>query len=166
MKNAETGFGLWETTPSAHEHHPSFALSPQADLLVLAERDKKRVRPSPLAQLYAYRLPSESQMREKIVQQLQQREGKWASLASFLDKLEASQGDRRRRISMKHDDFEARIPKTEFKIGRVPICLGTIEGELTEMKFEEEAAWAGEGRKLALSVATADASKRWELLDM
>jgi hypothetical protein len=166
LKNAETGFGLWETTPSAHEHHPSFALAPQANLLVLAERDKKRVRPSPLAQLYAYRLPSESQMRKTIASQLQQREGKWAGLASFLDKLEASQGDRRRRISMKHDDFEARIQKNEFKIGRVPICLGTIEGELTEMKFHEDAAWHGEGRKHVLSVATADASKRWELLDM
>lgn len=167
LKNAETGFGLWETTPSAHEHHPSFALSPQTDMLVLAERDKKRVRPSPLAQLYAYRLPSESQMRDKIVSQLQQqREGKWSSLASFLDRLEASQGNRRRRISMKHDDFEARIQKTEFKIGRIPICLGTIEGELTEMKFDEDAAWAGEGRQHVLSVATADASKRWELLEM
>jgi hypothetical protein len=105
-------------------------------------------------------------MRDKIISQLQQREGKWSSLASFLDRLEASQGNRRRRISMKHDDFEARIQKTEFKIGRIPICLGTIEGELTEMKFDEDAAWAGEGRQHVLSVATADASKRWELLEM
>jgi hypothetical protein len=37
---------------------------------------------------------------------------------------------------------------------------------LTEIKFDEEATWAGEGRKHVLSVATADASKRWELLDM
>lgn len=167
LQNAETGFGLWETTPSAHEHHPSFALSPQANLLILAERDKKRVRPSPLSQLYAYRLPSESKMRETIVSQSQQRDGKWSSLATFLDKLEASQGDRRRRISMKHDDFEARTIKTEYKIGRVPICLGTIEGELTEMKFDADALVSeGGSRKQVLSVTSADASKNWELLDI
>lgn len=165
LKNAQTGFGMWETTPSAHEHHPSFALSPQADLLILAESDKKRVRPSPLAQLYAYRLPSVTQMRKTLVVQHQQREGKWSNLASFLDKLEASQGDRRRRISMKHDDFEARLPKQDYKIGRVPICLGTIEGDLTEMKFDE-AMHEDEGRKNVLSVATTDASKRWEMLEL
>ena len=166
LKNAETGFGLWETTPSAHEHHPSFALAPQANLLVLAERDKKCVRPSPLAQVYAYRVPTESQMIKSIAAQQQQREGKWASLASFLDKVEACQGQRKRRISMKHDDFEARLsPKTEFTIGRVPICLGTIEGDLTKMTFDE-AVWEADGRKTVLSVETADASKKWGLLEL
>jgi hypothetical protein len=169
LKNAETGFGLWETTPSAHEHHPSFALAPQANLLVLAERDKKCVRPSPIAQLYAYRVPTESQMIKSIAAQQQQREGKWASLASFLDKVEASQGQRKRRISMKYDDFEAseaRLSKTQFTIGRVPICLGTIAGELTKLEFDEEAVWEDEGRKHVLSVETADASKRWEMLEL
>lgn len=166
LKNKELGFGLWETTPSAHEHHPSFALAPHADLLILAESDKKRVRPSPLAQLYAYRVPSESQMRKTIASQQQQRDGKWSNLASFLDKLEAQQGDRRRRISMKHDDFEARLSKTEFKIGRVPTSLGTIEGDLTEMKFDEQAVWGDDEKKSVLSAATTDATKRWELLEL
>jgi hypothetical protein len=163
LKTPESGFGLWESTPSAHEHHPSFALAPQAELLVLAERDKKRIRPSPLAQVYAYRLPSEKEMRERIAAQTQRRQGKWAGLASFLDKLEASQGHRKRRISMKHDDFEAGVQRTEFKIGRVPICLGTIEGEISEMKVLEDAE--GEGRRCVVSVATADVRRRWELVD-
>lgn len=167
LKNASTGFGLWESMPSAHEHHPSFTLAPHANLLVLAESDKKRVRPSPLAQLYAYRLPTEAQMSETIASQQQQRDGKWASLASFLDRLEASQGERRRRISMKHNDFEARVaPKKDFKVGRVPICLGSLDGELVEMRFEEEAQWAAEGRKHVLSVATAGMSRKWRLVDM
>ena len=105
-------------------------------------------------------------MIKSISAQQQQREGKWASLASFLDKVEASQGQRKRRISMKHDDFEARLSKTEFTIGRVPICLGTIAGELTKLEFDEEAVWEDEGRKHVLSVETADASKRWELLEL
>lgn len=166
LKNASTGFGLWETTPSAHEHHPNFALAPQANLLVLAERDKKRVRPSPLLQLYAYRIPTEAEMTEKIALQLRQREGKWANLASFLDRLETEQGQRRRRISMKHDDFEAGAPKKEFRIGRLPVSLGTIEGELTSMGFDEEAVAGEEGKKHVLSVATANATKQWELLDL
>ena len=58
------------------------------------------------------------------------------------------------------------MSKTEFTIGRVPICLGTIAGELTKLEFDEEAVWEDEGRKHVLSVETADASKRWELLEL
>lgn len=165
LKNASTGFGLWENMPSAHEHHPSFALAPHANLLVLAESDKKRVRPSPMAQLYAYRVPTEAQMTETIAVKLRQREGKWASLASFLDRLEADQGAKQRRISMKHDDFEERAPKPDFKTGRVPVSLGTIEGKLTDMKFEQDAVAEAQGRKHVFTVSTADTSKTWELFD-
>ncbi|KAM0722946.1 hypothetical protein Q7P37_001144 [Cladosporium fusiforme] len=165
LKNAETGFGLWENMPSAHEHHPSFALASQANLLILAENDKKRVRPTPLAQLYAYRIPTEAQMATTITTNIRQREGKWDSLATFLDRLEANQGERQRRISMKHDDFEEQAAKPEFKTGHVPICLGTVEGKLTDMKFEHDAVTGDQGRKHIFTVATDDTTRTWELLE-
>lgn len=165
LKNARTGFGLWENMPSAHEHHPSFALAPKANLLILAENDKKRVRPLPLAQLYAYRVPTEAQMTETIASKLRQKEGKWASLASFLNRLEGDQGERKRRISMKHDDFEENTAKPDFKIGGVPICLGTVEGQLTDMRFEQDAVADAQGRKHVFTAATADTSKTWELFE-
>lgn len=55
--------GNWEDMPSAHEHHCRYAMA--GDLLVLAERDKKSVRPNPKwTQLFLYRVPIEEPMLE------------------------------------------------------------------------------------------------------
>jgi len=174
---SDSGLGIWDNMPSAHEHHPNFSLSPDGSMLVVAEKDKKRVRPSPVSQLFLYRLPSAESMTQTLLAQARQRQGKWASLASFLDRLEAQQGPRRRRISMKHDDFEAgpidrdvsgdhRKGKKEYKIGRVPLCLGTTQGVLTRMKFEDALMNGDEGTRQVLSVSTAEATRTWELLDL
>lgn len=174
---SDSSMGVWENMPSAHEHHPNFTLSPDRRLLVLAEKDKKRVRPSPISQLFLYRLPSAESMTQTLLSQTRQRQGKWVSLASFLDRLEAQQGGRRRRISMKHDDFEAgslerniegdhRKGKKEYIIGRVPLCLGTTQGTLTSMKFEDALLNSEEGQRQGLSVSTAEATRMWKLLDL
>lgn len=175
---SDSSLGVWENMPSAHEHHPSFALSPDGSTLVVAEKDKKRVRPSPISQLFLYRLPSSESMAETLLSQTRQRQGKWASLASFLDRLESQQqGPRRRRISMKHDDFESspldrgipgdhRKGKKEYKIGRVPLCLGTTQGVLTSMRFEDALPDGAEGKRQVLSVSTAEATRSWDLLDL
>lgn len=173
---SDSSLGIWENMPSAHEHHPNFALSPDGSMLVLAEKDKKQIRPRPISQLFLYRLPSAESMTQTLLSQTRQRQGKWASLASFLDRLEAQQGARHRRISMKHDDFEARPlarddgvdhrqGKKGYKIGRVPLCLGTTQGVMASMNFDPALDVSDEGRRHILSVSTAEATRTWELLD-
>jgi len=174
---SDSDLGVWENMPSAHEHHPNFALSPGGTMLMLAEQDKKRVRPNPTSQLFLYRLPSPETMRQTLLSQTRQRKDKWASLATFLERLENQQGARRRRISMKHGDFEARPLKQdqvldhrqsekEYKIGRVPMCLGTTAGALTSLVFREALDGPDEGRKHVLSVSTAEATRTWDLVEI
>ena len=67
-------------------------MSPDGSLLVLAEKDKKQTRLLRLTQIFVYRLPTVQQMIATLSDRQKQRPGKWASLASHLDRLEAQQG--------------------------------------------------------------------------
>jgi len=157
----ESGMGLWENMPSAHQHHPTFALSPDGTALVLAEREKKSVRPTPLTQIFVYRLPNPA----RLAALLRRREkkaggGRWATLSNFLDKLDNS----RREVSTKRVQAGVEAP-SRYKVGRIPLCLSTVQGVVTDMTFDEE--WTLDGRRVcALSVVTPAARKNWRLTNM
>ncbi|KAK5120586.1 hypothetical protein LTR85_006242 [Meristemomyces frigidus] len=156
----ESGMGLWENMPSAHEHHPTFAMSPDGTTLVLAERDKKRIRPMPLTQLFVYRLPTERRLVGTIEAQEQRKSGRWATLAGFLDKLEHNQAAGK--DTAMADALGKAVKK--HNVGRIPLCLSTIQGAVTNLKFEEV---ENEGRRaVTVSAATAEATKRWALVEM
>jgi len=151
----EGGRGLWENMPSAHEHHPSFALSPDGRTLILGERDKKRIRPLPLTQIFAYRLPTESRWLQTLKEQEQSRAENWATLASFLAKLEQGQGGRcdRQTVQKKHT------------ISRIPLCLSTVQGAVMDMRFDVDADQASK-RCSVLNITTAECVRRWNLTEM
>ena len=153
----ESGLGLWENMPSAHEHHPSFRLSPDGTMLVLAERDKKRVRVMTTTQLFAYRLPSQRSLMRMLMKR--EESGKWASLNTFLDKLEhqqSSDGD----VTMVDRQSEGK-----HTVGRIPICLSTVRGAVTELRFDEVESTRGE--EIVLSATTEkEGMKRWSFAEM
>lgn len=162
----DNGMGVWENMPSAHEHHSRFALSEDGSLLALAERDKKSIRPTPLTQLFVYRLPGARKVQRMIKQKESDNVGQWATLASFLDKLE-QRSQRKKSISSKQEDFEmTKPPKTfevEHRVGRIPLCLSTIQGDVTEMMFVSKPD--AEPQAYTLSACTAEATKTWKLVD-
>jgi hypothetical protein len=166
---SDNSLGLWENMPSAHEHHPAFTMSPDGSLLVLAEKDKKQTRPLPLTQIFVYRLPSIQAMSATLAAKAEQKSDKWSSLASFLSRMEAqTKAAGKRRISMKHDDFESidATEKTEYRVGRVPVCLSTVQGALTSLKFQTVVQDQEEGIRHNLSVSTAQVTRNWNLLDL
>ena len=165
--NESGGIGLWENMPSAHEHHPSFALSGDGTTLVLAERDKKAMRPTPLTQLFVYRLPNQARLlrtllraEEKRCQEERRQEAEEdgserARRAKFLDRLEGREA------------AETTPPSTRQRhtVGRLPVCLSTIQGTVTEMTFEDLTVDSGQ-KACALRVITAAATKSWRLTEM
>lgn len=160
----ESGMGLWENMPSAHEHHPSFAMSPDGTMLVLAERDKKRIRPVPLSQLFVYRLPSERRLTRTIEEAQQRRSGKWATLSGFLDKLEQRKNPHTANNDSTMSDGQTGVVK-KHNVGRIPLCLSTIQGAVTELKLEDVVTEQG-GQAVVLSAATGESTERWTLSEM
>ena len=153
----ESGMGAWEDMPSAHEHHPSYVLSPDGTMLVIAERDKKAIRPMPLTQLFLYRLPNEQRMVKALRDQEQAKQGRWATLSSFLDKLEqgvarAGNGD----VVMK----DATKADAKHKVARLPLCLSTVRGLVHELRFERTMDSS------ALTASTTEARRIWNITGM
>lgn len=156
--SGDSGMGLWENMPSCHEHHPSYALSKDMRTFVLAERDKKRIRPVPLSQLFVYRLPGVSRLR-KSLQEEEQKRTVWRSpAASFLDRLE---GNGRNAVT----DKSAR-PEQKHSVGRIPLCLSTIQGVVYELKLDEVDTGESPGNTIMLTASAAETSKRWMLSQM
>lgn len=156
---SERGMGLWENMPSAHEHHPLFALDMHASFLALAERDKKRIRPAPLTQLFIYRIPREDVLRTSLAQQRARREGKWATLASFLDRVEQQNASNPAEDG-KPEDTTSATQMARHTVARVPLCLSTIQGEITAMSFNKVDATTS-----SICVTTVDTSRTWLLQD-
>ncbi|KXS94468.1 hypothetical protein AC578_4503 [Pseudocercospora eumusae] len=141
------GLGLWENMPSAHEHHPRYALSEKGGFLALAERDKKRIRPCPLTQLFVYRLPSESELRKNLL-------GQRAAGKSGNDGLATAQSP--------GDAEAANMPRScKFTVPRIPLCLTTIIGDVTALSFS-----SADEATCALSAATQDSTRTWLLQDL
>ena len=138
------GLGLWENMPSAHEHHPKYALSEKGDFLALAERDKKRIRPCPLTQLFVYRLPTESELRKTLSQRPAEKSGN-EILAATQTSGEA-----------------ANMPRScKYTIPRIPLCLSTIMGDVTALSFS-----SADEETCAISAATQDSTRTWLLQDL
>lgn len=153
---SEGGIGLWENMPSAHEHHPRFARSSHGDFLALAERDKKRIRPAPLTQLFIYRIPSERELREALARHEAERKGRWATLANFLDKLESQKHEAER----PPPNCTAQ-PSTKYTVPRVPVCLSTLQGDITDLQFSRV-----DESTVSISAATVETTRTWLLQDL
>ncbi|TKA42780.1 hypothetical protein B0A54_06996 [Friedmanniomyces endolithicus] len=122
----ENGVGLWENMPSAHEHHPMYALSPDSTMLVVAERDQKVTRPVPLTQLFLYRLPGEQRMVRRLEEQERRKRETWATLSRLVENPASAAASVGR----------AREGGNGYRVARIPLCLTTIRGAVTELKFE------------------------------
>lgn len=148
----ERGLGLWENMPSAHEHAPRFALSPDGRALILAEREKKRIRPFGLTQLFVYRVPGAAGV--KKILETERRSVKEA----FLDKVE-------NKPSIESHEMK-------YSVGRIPFCLTTVAGDVTGLKFEsispsEDRMTDGDEKEASmLSAMTSESTKRWIFADL
>ena len=148
------GMAGWNGMPSAHEHHPKVALSPDGSLIVVAEREKKLVRPSVFTKVFAYRLPSQSKLLNLLKQKRSGCSGEWATLSTFLDALEAS------RIGQSTKS-QAKEATSEHAVARIPLCLGSVEGDEPDIKLE--IASGNFGREYRISVLTSNATAYWSL---
>ncbi|KAM3419311.1 hypothetical protein BST61_g5246 [Cercospora zeina] len=142
--STEEGLGMWENMPSAHEHHPRFAVTSGGgcDLLALAERDKKRIRPAPLTQLFLYRIPDRSQLRSMLKAHKQTYAGKAVS-SDNVDWRGAEAGESK---------------KTFFDVPRIPLCLTTVENDVTKLEFS-----IIDGKTCALSASTKATTRTWRI---
>ncbi|KAK1813687.1 hypothetical protein LTR12_011960 [Friedmanniomyces endolithicus] len=149
----ENGVGLWENMPSAHEHHPMYALSPDSTMLVVAERDQKVTRPVPLTQLFLYRLPGERRMVKMLEEQERERREKWATLSRLVEKPASAA------VSV----GGATEGGNGYKVARIPLCLSTIRGAVTELKFERATdMFSG---ALVVTACTTEAVRKWTVTE-
>ncbi|TKA74710.1 hypothetical protein B0A55_05102 [Friedmanniomyces simplex] len=156
----ESGMGLSENMPSAHEHHTTLALSPDSNMLVVAERNKKTIRPVPLTQLFLYRLPGERRMLGLLEEQLRERSGESATLPGVLGKLETGRAYPRGRSGTTDGLMK-------YNVARIPLCLSTLRGAVSELKFEQVMdVDTGSARAFALTACTTEAVKGWTVTEL
>ncbi|KAK0861184.1 hypothetical protein LTR87_017040 [Friedmanniomyces endolithicus] len=149
----ENGVGLWENMPSAHEHHPMYALSPDSTMLVVAERDQKVTRPIPLTQLFLYRLPGERRTVKMLEEHEEEKRAKQATLSGVLEKPASKAAD----VSGMTEGG------TGFKVARIPLCSSTIRGAVTELKFERAPEWTSD--PFVVTACTAETVRRWTVTE-
>lgn len=158
--NADSGMGAWENMPSAHEHHPRFAMSLEHSMLVLAEKDKKRVRPSAMHQIFTYRIPNEKTLDRSIKEAATKRTGACSERENFLERLES----RTKRQKIEEGAVTGELVETKYEVCRMPLCLATITGDITNIAFGNSKQ-ASAHRDVALEVATTDATRSWTLTE-
>ena len=152
---SDTSMGSWWNMPSAHEHHPNFALSCDGRFLVLAERDKKRVRPMKQTQVFVYRLPSESSIIERLKQDEPHKSGIEASDEDSVDRVESTESD----LDGMHGDEDS-----NYSIARIPLCLGTIQGEARYISVDN--AIRDMPGAYTVRVVTDEQTKMWNLVGL
>lgn len=152
---SEEDMGLWENMPSAHEHHPRFAMDPKGNFIALAERDKKRIRPAPLTQLFVYRLPTKEQLYETLSQSKPQPISQLPRVDSFLDMLEG-------KVSQVTPEPRTSEPESQPKhtVARIPLCLTTLQGDVMDLKCQPI-----NEQKCLISASTAETTMTWMLED-
>ncbi|KAI7287516.1 hypothetical protein KC345_g536 [Hortaea werneckii] len=144
--SSNAGMGRWENMPSCHEHHPSYALSADMQLLVLAERDKKRIRPVQLSQLFVYRLPGEAELGGRL-------RGVW------------KEEDEEKEEGKKH--VVARIPLCLSTIqGAVNELRLVEEGGASWHGAEAGKSGGSGGKSFVLTALAWDAAKKWTFSQM
>lgn len=144
---SERGVGLWENMPSAHEHHPRYAIDTKNNYLALAERDKKRIRPAPLCQLFIYRIPTEEGLHRTLSQAKTERKEEQSAPLGSSENAEVGG----------HDQASGQ-PK--YIIPRTPLCLSTIQGDITELVFSP-----GDDNTCSISASTSETTMTWLLQD-
>ncbi|KAI6908493.1 hypothetical protein D0869_01664 [Hortaea werneckii] len=167
------GMGRWENMPSCHEHHPSYALSADMRLLVLAERDKKRIRPVQLSQLFVYRLPGERRLVERLRRGQRREVEERKDGGVVVGSLPSDAGDE------VLGDWEVKTGRERHAVARVPLCLSTIQGAVNELRLVEEGGGAsscheekveegnvGAGKSFVLTALAWDAAKKWTFSQM
>ncbi|KAI6838565.1 hypothetical protein KC340_g3630 [Hortaea werneckii] len=164
------GMGRWENMPSCHEHHPSYALSPDMRLLVLAERDKKRIRPVQLSQLFVYQLPGEAELGRRL-------RGVWKD-GSQQQEGEEEVGEEDEEMDAGDEvSSEREVQGKKHTVAPIPLCLSTIQGAVNELRLVEEeeggaSSCHGEeagksgGKSLVLTALAWDAAKKWTFSQM
>ncbi|KAK4634392.1 hypothetical protein CLAFUW4_00675 [Fulvia fulva] len=148
----DCGVGIWENMPSAHEHHPRFTISADNSFLALAERDKKRIRPAPLTQLFVYRLPQLSAA--SMARVTPDGQDRWVVKCESLGKLESEQ---------KGIVEQAAVvsKKMKWTIPRIPLCLSTLQGDVTDLAFTTI-----DRRTSSISATTVETTRTWLLHEM
>lgn len=156
---ADGGMGGWEDMPSAHEHHPKFATSEGGDgnLLVVAEREKKHIRHVKWTQLFVFRIPSLRRTEEIVRAGEFGEQVRWKRLAQFLEGVEEP-ADGLVRVG----SWGAGEGKAEHVVARVPLAVGTMEGEASEIVFERD---DDDAAVHDLTVATEQRRRRWRLVE-
>ncbi|SMY20108.1 unnamed protein product [Zymoseptoria tritici ST99CH_1A5] len=149
------GMGLWENMPSAHEHHARFAVGLSKDekedgWLVVVEKDKKRIRPRALSQVFVYKIPGSEILRRTIEQAERERRTRTAK-EKFLEMLEGQQ------------DEEEQLERVQFTVPRLPLCLTTLQGEVTRLSIEMDDMSADKERRATVVASTADTTRTWVL---
>lgn len=165
-----SGMGRWENMPSCHEHHPSYALSADMRLLVLAERDKKRIRPVQLSQLFVYRLPGEGRLVERLRRQRREEEERKDDGGVVGSSPSDIAGDE------VMGAWEVKDGRKKHAVARIPLCLSTIQGAVNELRLaeeggpsschEEEEGNVGVGKSVVLTALAWDAAKKWTFSQM
>lgn len=144
--------GLWENMPSAHEHHPRFAMASNGNVIALAERDKKRIRSASLTQIFIYRLPSQKQLHNTLAKRT-------AEMECSIPRVDRTEGQA---MYPKPSSLELGLnPKHD--VARIPLCLTTMQGDVLELKVEPIVNNSLE--KCSVSASTADTTMRWTLED-
>lgn len=119
-----SGIGAWARMPSAHPHfHSKFCLSSDGRYLVLAERDKHRIWPSVVTQIYVYRVPIGSMFKSAAVP-LEGHEG--YSRAMEFRAVEQSRSN----AGIAH---VLSTPKSISNVARIPVCIGSVEGHVKSL---------------------------------
>lgn len=145
---SDPSMGSWDDMPSAHEHHPKFAISEDGGMLLLAEREKKHIRHVKRTQLFLYQLPALRRV-EGMIEDARLREAvRWKRLARFLDGADETTQDYMGVEKRKHD------------VARLPLSSGTLEGEATEVHFESDGASAHR-----INVVTDETKRYWRLVE-
>jgi hypothetical protein len=147
---ADTGMGGWDNMPCAHEHHPRFALA--GDLLLVAEREKKSVRPMPKwTQLFLYRVPSEHRL-SGMLEKVDPLEN---------EKPEVSPEEQQARSASSQGEA---VDEPKHSVVRIPLCLGSVPGEVRDIGFAKTSL--DNQPAYALKVTTEESTKAWNLVDM
>ena len=152
----DSGFGSWEAMPSAHEHHPRFALSGDGNMLLLAEREKKRVRHVKWTQVFVYRVPGVKAVGGMVEAKDAREQVRWKRLARFLNGAYEKNGG---------DGEGGEMVRQRPTVARMPLSVGTLEGEAMEVGFDRSRE-VGDEMVHHVCVVTAEARRRWRLAEI
>ncbi|KJY00895.1 hypothetical protein TI39_contig307g00006 [Zymoseptoria brevis] len=152
------GMGLWENMPSAHEHDARFAVGmskgeEEDGWLAVVEKDKKRIRPRALSQVFVYKVPARETLRRTIEQA--ERERTRTVKEKFLERLEGQQDE--------EEEEEEQLKRVKYTVPRLPLCLTTLQGEVTQLSIQMDDISVDKERRAIVVASTAETTRTWVL---